>query len=468
MRTLAILRALLPLVLSLLRDRRRWLVAGPPAAREEAFHRRRARRLVEALTGLGPTFIKLGQVFGGRSDLLPDVYVHELATLTDRVAPIPFAQVAEVIAASYGRPVDELFERFEREPLAAASLGQVHRARARGREVAVKVLRPGVERLVADDLRAARRILDWVARRFPGPHVSGLRGAVEEFAARVHEELDFRLEAAHAAEIRRHFAGNRWIRVPEVLDEFTRQRVVVLEYLEGRRIDRLEPLLTSGRLRAEQVVSRVVELYLQMMLVDGLFHADPHPGNLLVADDGTLILLDFGMVVRVSRERRRQILDVALAAIRREADGVVAGFYALGLVEPGADRGAIHHMAEMLLALAARRTTTQERLQYLSEQVLTTLYDWPVVLPGDLVYFARTAALIEGLGIRYDARFNALAVATPLLLRLSPRILAALDGDSPQAGDWASALGTFLGLATRVLRRAGEELGAMVRSSRVA
>jgi predicted unusual protein kinase regulating ubiquinone biosynthesis (AarF/ABC1/UbiB family) len=468
MRTLAILRALLPLVLSLLRDRRRWLVAGGPVPRDEAFHQQRARRLIEALTALGPTFIKFGQIFGGRNDLLPEAYVRELATLTDRVAPIPFARVAEVISASYGRPVDDLFERFDREPLAAASLGQVHRARVPGREVVVKVLRPGVERLVDEDVRAARRILDWAVRWFPGPHLHGLRAAVEEFAARVHEELDFRLEAANAIEIRRHFAGNRRIRVPEVVGEFTRQRVLVLEYLEGRRIDQLEPLLATGRIRADQLVSRVVELYLQMMLVDGFFHADPHPGNLLVADDGTLILLDFGMVVRVSRERRRQILDVAMAAIRRDVDGVVAGFYGLGLVEPAADRTTIHRLAEVLLTLAARSTTTQERLQYLSEQILATLYDWPVVLPGDLVYFARTAALIEGLGIRYDARFNALTVATPLLLRLSPRILAALDGDATPAGDWATALGTFLGTATRVLRQAGNELGALMRASRVA
>jgi predicted unusual protein kinase regulating ubiquinone biosynthesis (AarF/ABC1/UbiB family) len=200
-----------------------------------------------------------------------------------------------------------------------------------------------------------------------------------------------------------------------------------------------------------------------MMLVDGLFHADPHPGNLLIGPDGALILLDFGMVVRVGRERRQQILDTAVAAIRQDTDGVLRGFQQLGMLDPSADLETIRSLAAALLALTLRRTTAQERLQYLSEEIMTTLYDWPVVLPGDLVYFARTAALIEGLGVRYDPRFNAITVAAPILLRNRDRILRALNGGGPTiAPDWATALGTFLGRAAKIARTAGRELVTLV------
>lgn len=463
MRTITILRELLPFVVSLFRDRRRWIFFGPPLSRTPAFHQRRATRLVEALARLGPTFVKFGQIFSGRNDLLAEPYVIALGTLTDRVPPVPLADIRRVIGESYGRTPEELFERFDESPIAAASLGQVHRARCRGREVAVKVLRPGVESLVARDIASARTILGWIERRFPNPHVRGLRAAVEEFALRVYEEMDFRLEAANADEFRASFARSKGIRIPEILPEMTRQRVLVLEFLEGTRIDALGPRIAAGELRAADIVRRVLELYVEMMLVDGLFHADPHPGNLLVAPDGALVLLDFGMVVRVSRERRRQILNTAIAAISNDAEGVVAGFRGLGLVESDDDNGTLRKLAEALLSLAARRTTTQERIQYLADEVLSTMYDWPVVLPGDLVYFARTAALIEGLGIRYDARFNALQVATPILLRFRSRILAALEDPAARSDrDWASSIGTFLGRASRILERASRDLALLV------
>jgi predicted unusual protein kinase regulating ubiquinone biosynthesis (AarF/ABC1/UbiB family) len=463
MRTLTILHELLPLTLSLIRDQRRWLYFGGPVTRTAAFHQRRAERMVAALGRLGPTFVKMGQVFAGRNDLLAEPYAKAFATLTDRVPPVPFAAVERVILENYGRGYAELFEQFDPEPIAAASLGQVHRARYQGREVAVKVLRPGVAELVDQDIVSARRILRVATRWFDHPHLRGLRTAVEEFALRIHEEMDFRLEGANAMEIGRRFAGTRGVRIPGIEEEMIREQVLVLEYCEGTRVDELDDLVASGRIQPDTIVRRVLDLYIRMMLMDGLFHADPHPGNLLLAPDGALVLVDFGMVVKVSRARRRQILDTALASIRRDPEGVVDGFFALGMVEPGTDRARIRPLADAMLALADQRTTTMERIEYLSQQLMSALYDWPIVLPGDLVYFARTAALIEGLGVRYDAHFNPLLVATPILLELRPLILAALnDGGAPRARDWTRELGEFLTRAGGILRRAGEELKVLV------
>jgi predicted unusual protein kinase regulating ubiquinone biosynthesis (AarF/ABC1/UbiB family) len=462
MRVVVILRHILPFILSFLRDRRRWIVAGRPMARTEEFHRRRAEELVAAIGTLGPTFVKLAQVFAGRADLFPESYVRALSTLTDQVPPVSLEAVERTIVESYGASSADLFQRFESAPIAAASLGQVHRATYEGREVVVKVLRPGIERLVASDVKAAHWILTLLERRFAtNPHVRGLRVAVDEFALRIGDEMDFRKEAENADRIRANFAGNRRVMIPRIEPDLVRQRVLVMEYMEGVRIDRVDPPGQvhgfSARARSSEIVATVMELYIQMMLVDGLFHADPHPGNLMISPDGRIILLDFGMVVPVPRETRWHLIQTVFASIRKDVDGVVAGFDALGVIEPDADPVVVRELVRTLLELAHSRTTVPERIEMLlADQVMGALYDWPVTLPREMVYFGRAAALIEGLGVHYDPRFNPIVFAAPIALKMRRRILASL-GDQPERdpNEWVYALSGVLGAVAGVFTRAG-------------
>jgi predicted unusual protein kinase regulating ubiquinone biosynthesis (AarF/ABC1/UbiB family) len=462
MRTAYIVLRLLPFGLSVRRDFRRWIFGGAPARRTREFHARRAERLVAAIAGLGPTFVKLAQVFASRPDVIPELYAHALSTLTDQVPPAPWPAVERVIVDSYGRQPADLFETFDETPIASGSLGQVYRARLAGRDVVLKVLRPNVESQVARDLAAARRILGWVARAWDNQHVRNFRVAVEEFALRVGDEMDFRKEAEHAEEIRQRFARSRTVIIPEVLPAMTRQRAMVMEYVEGVRVDRIGDLVASGRVSAEGVVRTVIEAYAQMMLHDGLFHADPHPGNILVRADGAVVLLDFGMCVHVQRETRRDLVRTIMAAIRRDAEGVVDGFYALGLIDPGARREVIVDLAHTLLDLAYAAAPAQEALQVLAERVLNELHDWPVTLPGEMVYFARAAALIEGLGVRYVPNFSGVTFAAPVVLRMRREILASLaEAPAPATTeDWAIALGGAVGSAVRILRDAGRDIFA--------
>ena len=465
MRSLLVSIRLLPFALSFLRDRRRWLFAGGPLDRSAEFHARRANAIVDTIAGLGPTFVKLAQVLAARADLVPEPYLASLGRLHDQVPPVSYDDVAATIRDAYGADPDALFDRFDREPLAAASLGQVHRALFRGEEVVVKVLRPGVESLVAKDVHAADRILGVVAKRWPNRHVIALQGAVTEFASRVGDEMDFRKEGAIAEEIRLNFAGSADIVVPRVVHDMTRQRVLVLEYIEGRRIDAIAPWVAEGRVRSGAIVRTVMEMYIQMMLVDGLFHADPHPGNLLVAPDGRLVLLDFGMTVRVPRELRLRLVNTVFAAIRGDVNGIVEGFSSLGIIETTADPEAIRSLVRKLLAIASQRTVTRERIELmLADEVLHELFDAPVALPSDLVYFARTASLIEGLGTRYDPHFNAIEFASPIALKLRGRIMASLRGTpaTPAADEWVVALGGFLGEVVGVVQRAGKEIASIV------
>jgi predicted unusual protein kinase regulating ubiquinone biosynthesis (AarF/ABC1/UbiB family) len=466
MRLVVILWRLLPLAVAFWRDHRRWLLFGAPARRSPAEHERRARQLVASLAALGPTFVKMAQLFAGRTDLLAPVYARALTSLTDQVPQVPLAEIERVILEEYGAPPAELFERFDEVPIAAASLGQVHRARHAGEEVVIKVLRPGVEALVAEDVRASQRIIGLVERWWPNPHVVGTRVVIQEFAARVAEEMDFRQEAAHAVAIRANFAGSRGIWIPRVVEPMIRRRALVLEYCPGRRIDRLDEWVAEGRVRPDRLVREVMELYAKMMLVHGLFHADPHPGNMHVAEDGRIILLDFGMVVRVPLDLRRQLVAAIFAAIRRDADALAESFHALGLVVTGADPDVIRRLAGTLLSVANQRNTTRERVELLADEVIAELYDWPIVLPSHLVYFARTASLIEGLGTHYDPHFNALAFATPIALSLRSRILASLypTGGQPRV-DPARVIGAALGAVARVVQRASVEVVEAVRDA---
>ena len=463
-RTLVIVWRLLPFAVSFRRDFARWIFFGDSVDRDEQFHDRRASSLVNTLAALGPTFVKLAQIFASRPDVVPEPYLSSLGTLTDRVPGVSFDKIEHEIVRAYGKPIAEVFESLDCNALASGSLGQVYRARYQGRDVVVKVLRPGVEQLVASDIHAVTRILESIPERWSNSHIRGFRVVVDEFSKRIGEEMDFRQEAANAIAIARRFSDNPRVLVPDIETELTTQRVIVMEYMEGTRVDSLAQLIAEEKISGQQVVESVVEAYIQMMLVDGLFHADPHPGNLLVTDDGRLVLLDFGMVVSVETEMRRTLIRTAMAAVSRNAGGVIDGFYELGIVEPGTDMSTIHRLVEVLLGMAFDGVASADiaaRIlsdRTLADDVMRTIYDWPIILRGELVYFGRAVALIEGIGARYVSGFNPVSFAAPVILRHRRAVLAAMGDDRDAVADLGVLLGRLAGDITKVAFTAGRQL----------
>ena len=463
-RTTLILWRLLPLGVSFRRDFARWIFFGASLDRDRIFHERRAAKLIDALVSLGPTFVKLAQVFASRPDVVPEPYLSALGTLTDRVPAVPFDEIEHEIVSAYGKRPEEMFESFDRNALASGSLGQVYRARYMDRDVVVKILRPGVEELVASDIHAVTRILDVITRYWSNSHLRGFRVVVDEFTRRIGEEMDFRQEAANAIAIAGRFATNPRVLVPDIETELTRQRVIVMEYMEGTRVDSLAPLIAEQKVTGQRIVESVVEAYVQMMLVDGLFHADPHPGNLLVTDDGRLVLLDFGMVVRVETEMRRTLIRTAMAAVSRNSSGVINGFYELGIVEPGTDMTTIHRLVDVLLGMAFDGVASADiatRIlsdRTLADDVMRTIYDWPIILRGELVYFGRAVALIEGIGARYVPGFNPVSFAAPVILKHRRAVLAAMGDDNAARADLGVLLGRLAGDITKVVVNAGKEI----------
>jgi predicted unusual protein kinase regulating ubiquinone biosynthesis (AarF/ABC1/UbiB family) len=422
-RTVSVLYRLTPFVVAFLRDRRRYLLIGRPTVRSPAHHERRARRLTKILGRLGPTFIKLAQLFSARADILPEPYLSLIGTLQDQAPPDPVESVARVIQEELGRPVSELFTEFQEAPLAAASLGQVHRARVGGREVAVKVLRPGVEKAVALDLDISFRFLFWLNILFPNHHVRALTNVVREFSARVREEMDFRQESENMAAFRRFFPEDGTVRIPDVLEDFTRRRVLVMEYCAGTKIDSLQSRFETGELDFDRLMETLTGLYLRMMMVDGFLHADPHPGNLLVEDNGRIVLLDWGMVLRVPKWTRESILNLSLAVGREDLDGTINGMYQLGMISPEVSRGEIREAATEVLRIMERaRGSSRERIQEIVQEIFDTFYTWPLLLPQELVYFFRTSVLLEGIGYRYDSSFDGLGLLRRVIGRFRTEI----------------------------------------------
>ncbi|MGD2044708.1 MAG: AarF/UbiB family protein [Gemmatimonadota bacterium] len=458
-RTFSVLFRLSPFAVAFLRDRKSWILFGRPAKRGPGHHEKRAARLTGRLARLGPTFVKLAQLLSSRADILPEPYLSEISKLQDQVPADRSDRIRAVIEAELGQPVDQLFEGFQDEPMAAASLGQVHIAQADGREVVIKVLRPGVEQAIALDLDISFRLLFVLNILFPNHHVEALTNVVREFSVRVKMEMDFEQEAENIARFQRDFAGEPKVRAPTVYDRFTRRRVLVMEHCKGTKIDHLQELFRTGRLSFRQVMETLTGVYLRMMMVDGFMHADPHPGNLLVQDDGTLIVLDWGAVLEVPRWTRESILRTAIALGREDIDSVINEMYRLGMINPEVSRGEIREAATEILRIVEQAKTTNRKkiVEDVIAELLDTFYTWPITLPQELVYFFRTAALIEGVGFYYDANFDGLSFIRGVVRKNQSELLRTTGQQPAQIAksfvdDAQSAIRSVRDLVTRAER----------------
>jgi predicted unusual protein kinase regulating ubiquinone biosynthesis (AarF/ABC1/UbiB family) len=413
-----------PFLIAFLRDRRRWILVGPPRFVSEAAHRERARKLTRVIASLGPSFIKLAQVFGIRADIIPQIYVEELRNLHDRVPPFPGSEIRKRIHAELMQPLEEIFESFEIEPLAAASLGQVHRARYAGQDVIVKVLRPGVEELVATDIRVVQNLM-FVLEQFIDHHIiRSTRTIIDEFSRVIAEEMDFHHEADNVERFGELFRDSDFVIIPRVYREVTTTRVMVMEFFEGFRVTEVDEILRHN-IDTKRMIENLIGFYGDQLLIHGFFHADPHPGNILIRPDSRIVLLDYGMMLEVTPELRQDLVRIVMAAVRSDVDELINMAYKLDMLEYDVSPSVVREAAQAIISIHLDRTLTQRQIQEVTYQILGTFYRFPLRLPSSFVYILRAGVLIEGIGIAYDPNFNSLTTAIPIYKEIADRALGA-------------------------------------------
>ncbi len=403
----------------------------------------RAQRLRLALEALGPIFVKFGQVLSTRRDLLPQDLADELAKLQDRVPPFPADVAVAVIEKQLHRPIGELFARFEREPVASASVAQVHYAELHnGRRVAVKVLRPDILPVIESDLALLRILAVWVEKLFADGRRLRPREVVAEFDKYLHDELDLMFEAANASQLRRNFAGSDILLVPEVFYDYCAREVLVLEWMEGLPVSQVEALRSAG-VDLPQLAKNGVEIFFTQVFQHGFFHADMHPGNIFVTPQGQYIALDFGIVGTLSEFDKQYLAINFLAFFNRDYLRVATAHIECGWVpantRPEALASAVRTVCEPFF--------NKPLAQISFGMVLMRLFDvsrrFNVEIQPQLVLLQKTLLNIEGLGRQLDPELDLWQTAKPFLERWMNEqigwrgVLKNLQREAPQ---WAAML----------------------------
>ncbi len=383
-------------------------------------------RLRLAFEELGPSFIKLGQVLACRPDMLPIAYAQELCKLTDSVASFPFEQAREIIERELSAPLDALFAEFDPAPVAAASIAQVHRAVLRdGTEVMVKVQRPNIERTIARDISILRGLAAMVEAHVPEMAPYNVPGIVEEFARTISREMDFFIEASNAAQLRKNFEKSGDLYIPRIFPEVSSKRVLVMEKIEGVRIDDFKELDRRGFER-HALSQKGAAAFFQMVFDDGFFHADPHPGNIFVLNDGRLALVDFGIMGRVTEENMEHFARSFLALANHDYDSLVQQYMSLGFVADEVvdlerfQRELKEDFRELLEPYYGMKVKQIDFGAYV-DRVTQILLRHHLRLPQNLYLIDKALITLEGILKQLDPDFDYLEAAQPYVVDLIKR-----------------------------------------------
>ena len=320
---------------------------------------------MNTLVSLGPAYIKLGQWLSARADILPQPYMAELAKLQDEVPPAPYEQIDKIIRHDLGQSYEK-FEHIDSDAVSGASLGQVYLAQMDGREVAIKVKRPGIEKIIKQDVAILKRIFP-IALRFVDPNLGfSAKGMLEQFEESIREELDYTAESKNLKEIKDNVAKYGDVVIPKVYDEMSTKNVLTMEYLVGTKVTDIESLERMG-IDRKKLVLDVHRVFFRMLLSNAIFHADPHPGNISVTKDGQLILYDFGMVGRIDEQTRMRLVRLYLALIDQDPARTVRIMNSLGMLAPDANMELIERAIEMSVQALHGQKPDQMEVESLME-----------------------------------------------------------------------------------------------------
>jgi len=389
----------------------------------------RAERVRMALEELGPTFIKLGQILSTRPDLISAEFIQELSRLQDHVPPFPYPEVKQIIESELGTALGEIFEHFKETPLAAASIGQVHRARLRnGEEVVSKVQRPGIQKIIEVDFEIMLHLASLMERHLEEVEFHRPTKIVEEFAHTMERELNYIIEASHMERFARQFMGDQNIYVPKVYRETTTSRVLTMEYVDGIKASEIDRLQLAS-LDQKEIAYRGADLILKQIFIYGFFHADPHPGNIFILPNNVICYLDFGMMGRIDRQTRENFAGLVMSIVRRDEEKTADALLRLTLWEDEPERSTLEKDLAEFMDLHFYRPLKELELGKLLQHLLEMASKHRLRVPPDLFLMLKALSAAEALGRMLDPDFDITTHAAPFIQRiqwdrLNPRRIA--------------------------------------------
>jgi predicted unusual protein kinase regulating ubiquinone biosynthesis (AarF/ABC1/UbiB family) len=402
----------------------------------------------------------MGQALSTRADLLPLEYVQALGQLQDRVPEFDPSEAIAIIESELGSPLYSLYRDFDPAPIAAASLGQVHKARLHtGEEVVVKVQRPGLEKLFDLDFKVLRQIVRFCDRYLPWVQRYDLDAIYQEFARILYQEIDYVKEAIHADRFHHNFKSYPRILIPKVYPKYTTKRVLTMEYLPGIKINDRQSLEACG-INVKEVNQLGICCYLKQLLQDGFFQADPHPGNMAVSQDGCLIFYDFGMMAEVRSIDQTQMVRTFFAVLRKDTDQVLDTLTDMGLIEPISDMTAVRRILRFLLEKFTEKPIEIQEFHQVRSEVYALFEQQPFRLPAKMTFILKALTTLDGVARNLDPHYNLLTAARPFVksLAVSNAKSNALGELAKQARDYITFRLRQPSTAERILQRLEDRL----------
>lgn len=376
-------------------------------------------RLRRAMEELGPTFIKLGQVLSTRPDILPPAYLRELTKLQDNVPPFPYADAVLIVTQDFGSAPEELFAEFDHEPMAAASIAQGHRARLHdGREVFVKIRRPHIERVVAADLEILAHLASLMEHHAVNLAMVQPSQLVEEFSRTIRQELDLSTEFSNLSRFRRQFADRKGIHIPEVFEDYCSPRVLTMELARGIKASSLEEIRAAG-CDLKQLAGLGADLLLEQFFLHGFFHADLHPGNILVLPPDRYCYLDFGMMGRLSRRERENLCDLITSAVTQDERRLVEPVLAMTIATEEVDRHALECDLAELTESHLNLTLNELDVNRVFQDLYAICHRHQLCFRPHIYLLAKAVGTVEEMGRAYDPDFQLAAHLAPFVSRLA-------------------------------------------------
>lgn len=388
-------------------------------------HRRRAIQFRDTALRLGGVLVKLGQFFSTRVDIMPPEYIEELAVLQDTATPVPFEAVRAVIEEQFGRSIEEVFPQFDPLPWAAASLAQVHKAvLPDGRLAVVKVQRPGIDKLSDIDLATFSYLMEGLDKFTKVGRTMDIPKVVSEFIRTIGDELDFVREGDNAVRFKNHFSDDELVYVPDIYWDYTTDKVLTLEAIDGIKISDYAAIEAAG-IDRKVVAQEIVESYLKQVLEDGFFHADPHPGNLFVAPGPLITFVDFGMVGEITPAMRDAFRDAIIGVAQKDSSRIIDALRTLDFVRSGADLTSVKNAFDWLLdhyAGTSAKTLTFAEVEDIHDDILVIFREQPITIPAQFAFLGKAISTMLGLATGLNPEIDLVASTKPFVARLAESV----------------------------------------------